>query len=446
MGGDDVGSVTPGRSPAAFPVLLVEPSGFYAAHMESLLSAQGGQCDHVKTAAEAKASIARGEYELICVSRRLEDSTGPQLARYVRKQAGLGRVPLFMLTADESQEIYEEAYAAGVTEVFFRGELERLANYLAFIARSRGADRRLIGRVLYLEDTKWLAAVTIGVLHNLGLAVDHFVSVAPALEAFSKNSYDLVITDIILEGAQSGVSLVRAIRTMSGRRATIPILAVTGIEDASRRIELFRAGVSDYVVKPVISEELVARVSNLVVNKQLLETVQQQQEQLQRLATVDVLTGLYNRRHLSTMAGAAMAEARANDSDMSILMLDLDGFKTFNDTYGHQAGDSVLVGVGEVLGALADEFAGSASRFGGEEFLVLLSGFALDTAAEVAEELRRRVEAAQPGGFPVTISIGVAQLGESDTFESLVERADGALYRAKAEGRNRVCHGLPVAA
>ncbi len=429
----------------AMMALIVEPSGFYASHMEQILVANECLCDRVKTVAEAKTALRRTDYSLVCISRQLGDGNGPDLARFIRDEPGMARVPLVMVTAEQDQKVFEDAYAAGFTEVFFRGELQRLSEYLAFIASTRKEDRRLIGRVLYLEDTKWLAAVTIGILHNLGLAVDHFTSVPPALESFGKTDYDIVITDIILEGTQSGVYLVQAIRAMQGKRVSIPILAVTGLEDDARRIELFRAGVSDYIAKPVITEELVARVSNLIINKQLLETVQAQQEQLMRMASVDMLTGLYNRRRLHCLTAAAIAEARANSKPMSVVLLDIDHFKNFNDEFGHQVGDDVLAGVGELLLDETAKRGGVAARLGGEEFLVLLAGQELADARSYAEALRIRIEQTQPGDHSVSVSIGVAELGEFDTYEHLFENADKALYRAKEGGRNRVCVAAPIA-
>ncbi|MCP4445597.1 MAG: diguanylate cyclase [Myxococcales bacterium] len=448
MGGQDthegnVAGATPARR---FDVLLVEPSRFYAAHIESLLAPEGAQCERVQTAKEAKASLAHGEFDLVCVSLQLEDSTGPELVRHIRSEPGMGRVPLVMVTAEQSQEVFEDAYQAGCTEVFFRGELDRLAEYLSTFAKNRAEDRRLVGRVLYLEDTKWLAAVTIGVLHNLGLAVEHFVAVAPALEAFRSGEFDLIITDIVLEGAQSGVSLVHEVRRMKDRRATIPILAMTGLDDAARRIELFRAGVSDYISKPAITEELVARVSSLVVNKQLLETVERQQEQLMRMATVDTLTGLFNRRHLTSMASAAIARARAENTPLSVAIVDIDFFKKLNDTHGHQVGDLVLSAMGELLLEFGEAVDAVPSRFGGEEFLMMWEGKGVEETLAHTEDLRRQIEDLHPDGYAVTASIGVSVYETGDSFEVLFERADRALYRAKADGRNRVCHGLPVAA
>ncbi len=425
--------------------LIVEPSGFYAAHMEQILVANHCQCDKVKTTAEAKAALRRTDYGLVCISRQLGDGNGPELAKFIRDEPGMARVPLVMVTAEQDQQAFEEAYAAGFTEVFFRGELQRLSDYLAFIATTRKEDRRLVGRVLYLEDTKWLAAVTIGILHNLGLAVDHFTSVPPALESFEKVDYDIVITDIVLEGTQSGVYLVQAIRAMQDARASMPILAVTGLEDDARRIELFRAGVSDYIAKPVITEELVARVSNLIINKQLLETVQAQQEKLTKMASLDALTGLYNRRRLHCLASAAIAVAKACATPMSVVLLDIDHFKRFNDQYGHQVGDRVLVGVGEILLKAAADVEAVAARLGGEEFLVLLEGMNLVQATAYGEALREQIQQDRPGDHDVSVSIGVAEFTADDTYDRLFENADRALYQAKEGGRNQVCVATSIA-
>jgi len=159
------------------------------------------------------------------------------------------------------------------------------------------------------------------------------------------------------------------------------------------------------------------------------------------LSNTDDLTLLYNRRYVNDVLPREMDRARRYGHDLSVLMLDLDHFKKVNDTHGHEIGDQILRGLGDRLRAFG-RFADVPSRWGGEEFLVVLPETGASRAREVAERLRRGA-GEQPyrtdaGPVRVTLSIGVASLQAGDDPTSLVRRADEALYRAKRAGRNRV--------
>lgn len=174
----------------------------------------------------------------------------------------------------------------------------------------------------------------------------------------------------------------------------------------------------------------------------MVERLRAGREELQRISITDSLTGLYNRKHLTEKLAEQMAGARDGQSVFSALMIDVDHFKDYNDTYGHVAGDKVLGRLGPILKAHAPS-SGLTARYGGEEFFVLLPGTDLDEAVKVAEGIRHAV-ADEPfgdssGTVRLTLSIGVAAFEDRDvTPESIIAAADGALYQAKGKGRNRV--------
>ncbi len=160
------------------------------------------------------------------------------------------------------------------------------------------------------------------------------------------------------------------------------------------------------------------------------------------LVNTDSLTRLANRRYFIDFLEKAIAFAKRHKQALSVVMADLDKFKAINDTYGHQAGDQVLVAFGQVMQASIRQ-EDLAARFGGEEFILMLPGTTLEEATILAERLRESLEnlAFPPLKTRVTASFGIAQYRPDDTFESLVKRADEALYTAKAAGRNRVMAG-----
>ncbi|MET0090892.1 MAG: diguanylate cyclase [Candidatus Thiodiazotropha sp.] len=193
-------------------------------------------------------------------------------------------------------------------------------------------------------------------------------------------------------------------------------------------------------------------IQNNRVMQEQLQSVEQQtqhlQEEVQKLrdeASTDPLTGLYNRKALSQRMQALLESARTSGGDaFSVLMLDIDHFKRFNDSFGHIIGDEVIRRVGKTMRELLRE-EDFPARYGGEEFTVVLPSTRMDTAVEIARQIhqavaklslvRRSTKERLPG---ITISVGAAQMRPGDTCETLLERADQALYLAKEGGRNRV--------
>ena len=168
------------------------------------------------------------------------------------------------------------------------------------------------------------------------------------------------------------------------------------------------------------------------------ETLREKNSQLERLTLTDPLTGLYNRRYLMSVLERELKRAARGQSECALLMIDVDHFKTYNDAFGHQAGDDALI---KVAGVLRNELreADCAARYGGEEFVVLLPETGLALAVEVAERIRASVARVDFQGDPVTLSIGAAAYpAQASSLDSLIAAADGALYHAKRQGRDRV--------
>ncbi len=211
----------------------------------------------------------------------------------------------------------------------------------------------------------------------------------------------------------------------------IPIIFITARLDVEDEEKGFAHGAVDYITKPIHPPIVAARVKTHV-------TMKKQKDILERIALHDQLTDLYNRHFLLNVAKQKISAALRHQFAISIMMIDIDHFKSINDQHGHPAGDSVLKAVAKVLKKeYRDE--DIAARFGGEEFVIILSHCDLGNARIKAENLRIKMENLKPLGIKMTISIGLSQLeNEQDSFEELLSRADKALYHAKQQGRNRV--------
>lgn len=179
-------------------------------------------------------------------------------------------------------------------------------------------------------------------------------------------------------------------------------------------------------------------------NQRLEVEVKKRTAQLEKMATTDELTGLNNRREIMRILDVEISRVARQKTLLSIMMLDLDHFKAINDQYGHQAGDVTLQNAAAYLsqGIRKTDFIG---RIGGEEFLIIMPDTAIESAYDHADRIRQTLamhKAADTAEQGCTASIGVAQFLQGDTLQSFIQRADENLYRAKAEGRNRVCSSL----
>ena len=261
-----------------------------------------------------------------------------------------------------------------------------------------------------------------------------------ALEAIRRGEPDLVLIDLGMKNYDP-LRLCSAIRAFDVTRLA-PLLAMASPEETRHVVRALDLGVSDYLMTPIDSQELAARVRTQLRRMRYIEHLRQSFDHTLEMAVTDQLTGLYNRRFLGNQGTQMIEDAHADELPLACLMLDIDHFKRVNDTLGHDAGDMVLK---ELAARLTTSVRGSdlACRTGGEEFAVLMPRTERAAAHEIAERLLRAVsdepiKLRDGTTLDLTISIGVSVLGPDDSLASLIKRADEALYRSKENGRNRV--------
>ncbi|WP_440657487.1 PleD family two-component system response regulator [Ensifer adhaerens] len=263
-----------------------------------------------------------------------------------------------------------------------------------------------------------------------------------ALFEAAENNFDLVIVNANFDDYDP-LRLCSQLRSLE-RTRFIPILLIAEQGSDELVVRALDLGVTDYLMRPVDPNELIARSMTQIRRKHCNDRLRASVQQTIELAVTDGLTGLHNRRYFDTHLKLLMDRAAARGRPLSICMTDIDRFKQVNDTYGHDVGDEVLR---EFANRIRTTVRGAdlACRFGGEEFIVVMPDTSAEMAAGVAERLRTIIESlpfAIPqadGPLKVTASMGIATLRPgSDTAEALLKRADTALYQAKHEGRNRV--------
>jgi two-component system cell cycle response regulator len=293
----------------------------------------------------------------------------------------------------------------------------------------------MMPNIILVEDDENISHLLAFQLQRAGYAVRQASTIAAARELFRDGAWDLAILDRGLPDGD-GIDLCGELRASSQHGY---IVMVTGSGSDEAKLEGFAHGADDYVTKPFQVDELLARIRAgvriVALQKALLDT----NRRLEELSMTDGLTRVGNRRAFDERLDSAYEHARRYERPLSLVLVDLDHFKSINDAHGHDVGDHVLRAVADVL-ADSSRHSDFVARIGGEEFAVLLPETPLFEAMQFGEKLRCSIAVAPIAAGPVTISVGIANMPHSrvTTRGELFHAADQALYRAKANGRNRV--------
>ncbi|MGB8843479.1 MAG: PleD family two-component system response regulator [Aliidongia sp.] len=298
------------------------------------------------------------------------------------------------------------------------------------------------GRILVVEDNTLAANKLNQVLQPLARELVLAKTNAEANTLALQSGFDLIVLSMALERSDP-LRLVSQLRAIEQTRQ-LPVLLIMDEGDYARLAKGLDLGANDYVVRPVDRNELVARARIQMKRKRLQDQLLDNYKRGLTMALTDGLTGLYNRRYLTAHLETLFGRGGAAVKDVAVLMFDIDRFKRVNDTYGHAAGDEVLIEVAKRALSNVRGF-DLVARYGGEEFLVVMPESTLVSAAAVADRLRRAVGehpiavSCGPGALRVTVSIGVAVTGgEFMPPAQLLKNADDALYAAKHAGRNKI--------
>ncbi len=305
-------------------------------------------------------------------------------------------------------------------------------------------------KILIVDDNPENIKVVAGTLDAPHLELAFALNGQDALDRVAKNLFDLIIMDVMMPG-MDGFATVQQIRE-DPRYQQIPIIFLTAIDDERSIERAFSIGGSDYVCKPFRARELLVRVKYHLERKASME-------RLEYLASRDMLTGIYNRRKFFELAENLIQE---NNESIFAVIVDIDHFKSINDTYGHAVGDRVIQKVTSILAESLPEGA-ILGRIGGEEFAIVFRIDSLQKAVEHLEIMRNKIENLEietdnATTLHCTISLGIAntaanhqsiedgpgtdkpseQRRNKSTLDELLNNADKALYEAKGAGRNRV--------
>ena len=403
--------------------------------------------------------------EIILLDVMMPGMDGYEVCRRLKADPVTSHIPVVMVTALSDAEDRVRGLDAGaedfltkpVDDFLLNSRVNTLMRYNAVTSelRKREASGLKTGavdgvtedevdrpaRVFLIDDNPRTSARIATVLR------DHGHKVMTLLESGSMGDLAQERTDVLLVSLLSKtfdpLKLCAHFKTNDVTRA-VSILLICDPLERAKAVKGLEIGASDMIMAPIDTQELLARVRTQTRRTRYVEILRERVDRGLELSVIDQLTGLYNRRYMTSQLQQFMHRAVMGGKPLSVMMLDIDHFKLINDTHGHQAGD-------EVLQELADRLRQNirpmdvACRPGGEEFLVILPETPGELAYAAAERVRRAIAAgtfnvlSETKEIAVTVSAGVsALLGPNDTMADLLARADAALYAAKSAGRNRV--------
>ena len=412
----------------------------------------------------ALAVAAAEQPDLILLDVMMPGLDGFEVCRRLKSGTAPRHIPVVLVTALDGREDRIPGLEAGADDFLTKPlddlmlfarvrSLTRLKSAIEELRKREESGRRLGlleggasrvrsagGRVLIVDDQPRQAeriAKELSATHRVSIENNP----AKALVA-ARGAFDL----IIVNGASDtfdGLKYLAQARSDAASRS-MPILMVVDVHERPRVVKALELGANDILARPIDPQELAARCNTLIRHKRYADSLRHRLDHSLEMAVTDPLTGLHNRRYMAGQLEPLVDNAGKGGASAAVLILDVDHFKTINDTFGHDAGDEVLV---EFAVRLATNVRAVAlpCRFGGEEFVVVMPETGVADAEAIADRIR-----AQVAGTPfmvmdgreslnVTISIGVAvTAGVGDTVEALLKRADAALYEAKQSGRNRV--------
>jgi diguanylate cyclase (GGDEF)-like protein len=290
-------------------------------------------------------------------------------------------------------------------------------------------------KIMIVDDEESIVMFMKSALQDHGYNVTGCTDPEQAIEKVKNTIYDLIITDLNMPKIP-GVEFIKKAKKISPKT---DLVVMTGFPSVETAVECMKNGASDYLAKPIDLEYLDIIVEKSLY-KRVLEKRAAEREYFEHISRVDGLTGLYNHNFFHELLTAEIARSDRYNYSFSLIMIDIDDFKKINDNYGHQMGDTILKEIASIFKHLV-RITDPAVRYGGEEFAIILSQTAKEYGRVFADRIVNGVATAKFKGFPhnetITVSAGLAGYpDDARTHESLIKRADEALYQAKKMGKN----------
>ena len=280
-------------------------------------------------------------------------------------------------------------------------------------------------KILIVDDSKTICQILADMMNSLGYENKVAADGMQALTMLKEEVFSVVISDIEMPG-MDGLTLIKKIKE---EYPGMDIITITGFGTKYSYPEVIKTGASDFIIKPFGLDEITAKLNRIFRERTIKHQLEEKNAELLLLSINDDLTGLYNRRHFYNQLEKEIIRARRQNRTLFLIMLDLDEFKKFNDTYGHLEGDRVLKEVGKAINKSIRNNVDEGFRYGGDEFTVIIPEANQQQTMQIAKRIQESCGAIKP--LPIEISLGLAELTDNYDVESFVRCADQAMYLAK---------------
>ena len=450
-------------------ILIVDDEPFNVKLLRAVLSPEPYHILSASSGEEALQKVGEQAPDLILLDIMMPGMDGYEVTKSLKSNPNTRDIPIILVTALDGAENKIKGLEAGADEFLNKPvdkaeikarvkSLLRLKRYQeqlkarvyseAHLTLPHGQEgltneKTSLPSVLLVEDDEKDSHLLLAQLYGQPYDIKCVRSGEEALSLVQRERVDLILLDLLLPG-MDGFAVTKRLKEVE-ETSNIQIVAITSLRDLESRINGIELGVDDYLVKPINVHELKVRLSVLIKKKAYLDKLCSGYRSAVRSAITDKLTGLYNYAYFTIFLENEIKRAMRHDHALTLIMLDLDDFKRHNDDLGHLAGDQILKEFGLLISETVREI-DLCSRYGGEEFVIVLPYTSLKLAMVTAERLRQTIATHSflftdaKGPRSITASMGVASYpSHGASVEELIRKADEALYDAKRKGKNCVC-------
>lgn len=414
-------------------ILNLEMSRFFSHVIAKAAGEAGFQYRNERSIEAGLTALKEWDFDLLITANILSDGGAQEFLSLI-SETGFRDIPVIVVTADDSPENRERFFSLGVMDFLHKSDLvpQKLKLYFDMISRGGEILDELKGfKVAVLDDCNVSLHVIRGIFKYFGVNhVEYFDSPEDMLSA---GNFDLYIIDLVISDMTGDEVLL----TIKKREHYGGVLFVTGVSNQLSMAQVLSSGADDYISKPFDARDFIIRVKSVVRHLILLKELEERSRQLEDLNKRDSHTGLWNHRAIHEVLEHHIKSEE--NRTVSILLFDLDNFRSVNDRFGHQAGDDILLASSDMLTRELGEDA-EVGRYGGEEFLVILPSKKSEEALKIAEHLLIHFREMDMGlrDLTVTSSCGLADSLEVEDAMKLVEIAERRLRMAKDSGKDRV--------
>jgi two-component system cell cycle response regulator len=446
-------------------ILIVDDNPVQIELFTTQLAAEDYEILQVFTPQDAIAQVDSTLPDVIVLDTMMSGLDGYEVTKWLKSHDATKDIPIILITAWQGIDDKHKGLEAGADEFLnspidpaelqvriqsllalkqYREQLQtRLQSEQLVSAVSEPPQSPQAKTILLVEDDDVAVKLLLSYLKATPYQVEVFTDGMYAIDRAKQGDVDLILLDVLLPGID-GFEVCQHLKGLV-QTQHIPIVIITCLQDVSNRIQGIKSGADDFLIKPVNGEVLLARITALLKKKDYVDRLTVEYEQALHSAVTDKLTGLYNQAYFKQFLRLEIERVMRQQHSLTLLLLDIDDFKHYNDTLGHLAGDEILQELGHVIRQNIRKI-DLAARYGGEEFAIVLPYTPKSGGFVVAERLRQAIASlpfADQISFPLkplTVSIGSAGFQRDiTTIETFIGRADQALYQAKRAGKNQVC-------